>query len=58
MIDTIRMLAERIHIDEETVHKIIMEDLGGKKLCARFVPHVLTSEQWEDRISSCHDFLQ
>ncbi len=40
----IRMLAERFHIDKETMRKIITEDLGGKKLRVRFVPHVLTSE--------------
>ncbi len=54
----IRMLAEWFHIDKETVCKIITEDLGGKKLCARFVPHMLMLEQWEDCLTSCHDFLQ
>ncbi len=28
------MLAERFHIDKETIRKIITEDLGGKS-CAR-----------------------
>ncbi len=55
---TIRMLAKWFDIDKETIRKIITEDLGEKKLCVRFVLHVLMSEQREDRVSSCRDFLQ
>ncbi len=54
----IRMLAEQFHIDKETIRKIVTEDLGGKKLCARFVPHALASEQREDCVTSCCNFLQ
>ncbi len=49
----IGMLAKQFHVDKETVCKIITEDLGRKKSRARFVPHALTSEQWENRITSC-----
>jgi hypothetical protein len=31
------------------------EDLGKRKLCARFVPHSLTPEKREDRVTSCQD---
>ncbi len=55
---TIRMLAKWFHIDKETVRKIITEDLGGKNVCAQFVSRTLTSEQWEDCLISCCDFLQ
>ncbi len=54
----IRALVKWFHIDKETVHKIITKYLGGKKLSVRIVPYVLTSEQREDRITSCCDFLQ
>ncbi len=27
-------------------------------LCARFVPHKLMFKQWEDRVTSCRNFLQ
>ncbi len=53
----IRMLAEQLYIAKDTVRKIIT-DLGEKKLCAWYVPHALTSEQWEDRITSCCDYIQ
>jgi hypothetical protein len=33
------------------------EDLGKIKLCVPFVPHSLTSEQREDRITSCQDII-
>ncbi len=52
------MLVEWFHIDKETVRTIITEDLEGQKLCVRFVPHVLTSEQRGDRVTSCCHFLQ
>ncbi len=52
----IRMLAKRFHIDKKTVCEIITQGLG-KKSCVRFVPHVQMSEQWEDRKTSCCDFL-
>ncbi len=54
----IRMLAKQFHIDKETISKLITEDLGKEKLCARFVPHVLMSEQWKDRVTSSRNFLQ
>ncbi len=54
----IRMLAKRFHIDKGTIRKIITEDLGGKKFCVWFVPHALMSELWEDRVTSCRNFLQ
>ncbi|GFS68826.1 uncharacterized protein NPIL_73671 [Nephila pilipes] len=33
------------------------EDLKKKKLCARFVPHTLTTEQKEHRIASSEDLI-
>lgn len=55
---TIRLLAEHLNIDKETVRTIIVEDLGKRKLCARFVPHSLTTEQKEERVAACQDLLQ
>jgi hypothetical protein len=31
--------------------------LGKRKLCARIVPHSLTPEQKEDRVTSCQDII-
>ena len=31
--------------------------MGKRNLCARFVPHFLTPEQREDRVTSCQDII-
>jgi hypothetical protein len=46
-----RMIAESLNIPKTVVLQILKEDLGKRKLCARFVPHSLTPEQREDRVS-------
>jgi hypothetical protein len=45
---TSRMIAESLNISKIVVPLILKEDLGKRKLCARFVPHSLTPEQRED----------
>ncbi|GFT44336.1 HTH_48 domain-containing protein [Nephila pilipes] len=40
-----------------SVFTIMTEDLKKKKLCARFVPHTLTTEQKEHRIASSEDLI-
>ena len=43
---TLQMIADRLNIGKETVCRIVTEeDLGKRKICARFVPHALTTEQ-------------
>ena len=39
------------------VLRILKEDLGKRKLCARFFPHCLTPEKREDRVTSCQDII-
>jgi len=45
---TSSMIAESLNIPNTVVLRILKEDLGKRKLCARFVPHSLTPEQRED----------
>ena len=45
---TSRMIAESLNIPKTVVLRILKEDFGKTKLCARFVPHSLTPEQRED----------
>jgi hypothetical protein len=52
-----RMIAESLNIPKTVVHRILNEDLGKRKLCARFVPHSLTPEQREDRVTPCQDII-
>ena len=51
-----RMIAS-LNIPKTVVLRILKEDLGKRKLCARFVPHCVTPEQREDRVTSCQDII-
>jgi len=52
-----RMIAESLNIPKNAVLRILNEDVGKRKLCARFVPHSLTLQQREDRVTSCQDII-
>ena len=52
-----RMIAESLNIRKTVVLWILKEDLGNRKLCARLVPHSLTPEQREDRVTACQDII-
>jgi arginine/ornithine N-succinyltransferase beta subunit len=51
------MIAESLNIPKTVVLRILKEDLGKRKLCARFVLHSLTPEQREDRVTSSQDII-
>jgi histone-lysine N-methyltransferase SETMAR len=53
----LRMIAESLNIPKSVVLRILKEDFGKTKLCARFVPHCLTPEQREDRVTSGQDII-
>lgn len=48
---SIRAIADEVGIDKMTVHNIIKNDLGMRKICAKLVPKHLTDEQKERRVS-------
>jgi len=52
-----RMIAESLNFPKTVVLLILKEDLGKRKLCARFIPHSLTPEQREDRVTSCQGIV-
>ena len=54
---TLQMIADRLNIGKETVRQIVTEDLGKRKICPRFVPHALTTEQKQERFVYCQDLL-
>jgi hypothetical protein len=51
------MIAESLNIPKTAVLRILKEDLGKRKLCARFVSHSLTPKQREDRVTSGQDII-
>jgi len=52
-----RVIAEFFNFPKAVVLRILKEDLGKRKFGARFVPHSLTPEQREDRVTSCQDII-
>ena len=54
---TLQMIADRLNIGNETVRRIVTEDLGKRKICTRFVPHALAREQKQERVAYCQDLL-
>jgi len=54
---TLQMVADRLNIGKEIICRIVTEDLGKRKICARFVPHALTTEQKQEHVVYCQDLL-
>jgi hypothetical protein len=50
------MMEEELEISRETTHKILVEVLGKRKICARFVRHFLADEQKSLRLQACREF--
>jgi len=54
---TIRHVAETIDIHAITLYGIVSDDLGMKKVSARWVPRMLTDEQQQNHVDVCTDLL-
>jgi len=39
------MIADEVKMNRETVHLILSEELGMRKICAKMVPRNLTEQQ-------------
>ena len=55
---TVRMIAEEVGIDRQTVWEIITEELSMRKICAKMVPKLLSDDQKARRMQVCEDTLQ
>lgn len=42
---SVRMISEHLNFSKTTVHKMVTENLGKRKIFAKLVPKVLTDEQ-------------
>jgi hypothetical protein len=49
------MIADEINMNRETVHSILIEELGFRKLCAKMEPRNLTEQQWGAQLSAVFD---
>ena len=55
---TIRVIANEVGMDKETVRTILVDTLGMRKVFAKMVPRLLTEEQKAQRLIACRDILQ
>jgi len=46
------MFADEVNMNQETVHLILTEELGMRKICAKMVPRNLTKQQRDAWLSA------
>ena len=51
------MISSELNLNRFTVHQILTQDLGMRKVCAKMVPKNLTTEQKANQRDVCLDFL-
>jgi len=49
------MIADEMNVNREAVRRILTEELGMRKICAKMVPRNLTEQQ---RVSVCAELLE
>ena len=54
---TVRMIGEELNLTHTTVHQILTNELGMRKICAKMVPKNLSQDQKNIRKERCLDFL-
>ena len=55
---TVREVSQRVDYSVGTVHTIIHENLNMRRLCARWIPKMLSEFQKVQRVESCRRFVQ
>ncbi|PNF27356.1 hypothetical protein B7P43_G02428, partial [Cryptotermes secundus] len=53
-----RLVEELLGIPKSTVHQILTEYLGRRKVCARFVPHALSDDENDARVEFFFSFQE
>jgi len=52
---TVKMIADEVNMNRETVRLRLTEKLGMRKICAKMVPSNLTEQQWDLWLSAVFD---
>ena len=55
---SIRRVAEELAIPKITIHEIMNNHMGMKKVCTWWVPKLLTQIQGANRVDCCQELLQ
>ena len=56
--EAVRMIADELGMNSVRVRRIITEDLGMRKICAKMVPRLLNEVQKEWLVQVCQDILE
>ena len=51
------MIAYEVNVNREAVRRILTEELGMRKICAKMVPRNLTQQQ-DAQVSICAELLE
>ena len=55
---SVTMIADELDMNSERVWRIITEDLGMRKICAKMVPKMLNERLNERRVQVCQNILE
>ena len=55
---TVRIIGDELGMNSERVWRIITEDLGMRKICAKMVPRLLNEGQKEQHVQVCQNSLE
>lgn len=55
---TIEEISDEVHISVGSVHSILKDNLGMTKICSRWIPHLLTDAQKQERLETSMSLLQ
>ena len=52
------MIADEVNVNREAVRRLLSEELGMRKNCAKMVPRNLTEQHRDARVSVCAELLE
>ena len=55
---TKKLMVDQLHLNQKMTCQILREDLGEKKMCAKFIPHSVTKFRKEHKITYYKDSIQ
>ena len=55
---TVRLIADELVMNSKRVWRIIKEDVGMRKICAKMVPRLLNKRQKKRRVQVCQEILE
>jgi len=55
---TVRMMADELGVNRETIRQILVENLGKRKVASWFVPHALSDDQRQERVQYAKDIIK